>query len=105
MDDLDKLIEAVKGGDKDAFAKYADALFPTSRNGTNQLAKATSAFLGDMNAALALKEALLPGVYFVVTPCLSTVASEELGSFTEKADNPARALLLATLKAHRAQVE
>jgi hypothetical protein len=63
------------------------------------------AFSGSLDAALALHGALLPGWWWDVTVDYA-ISTDPTGrrEFVAGADNPARAWLLATLKAYRAQV-
>lgn len=70
---------------------------------------AFDAFYGSLDAANALHEALLPGVMWQRCPtgqfCLFDTYVEEIGHSFDTAKNPARAWLIAILKAYRAQVD
>lgn len=111
MTDLDKLIEAVEVGDRgDKFWQAVHVIPP--RHITNL----TIARDGSLDAAKALKDALLPmwsahikigadgnPSRAIVEPL--TPMSGNPSSVTEWGGDPARALLLATLKAFRATQE
>jgi hypothetical protein len=97
---LDALIAAVEAGNVGAGLNTA-AVF-----GDNQTAMdAVDAFHGSLDAALALHSALLPGWWWDVTVDYA-ISTDPTGrrEFVAGADNPARAWLLATIKACRAQV-
>lgn len=102
---IDALIEAVRGGDEVAVevhsrkiesdARDRGALFPS-----HDIKKA---FLGSMDTALGLLNQLLPGWWAEIR--ISTRPLARIGSIDAQAEEqdetPARALLLATLKAWR----
>ncbi len=112
--DLGRLIEAVEAGDDLVVATAASDIASAERNigqyfPTYDILKA---FRGDMNAALALLAELLPEWAFsVVGYDYDDGGKDEAnvwpaGYHDEKSalgmsDTPARALLLATLKAYR----
>ena len=105
MTDLDKLIDAVENGTATA-PQIHDAL------GRNAL-HAISAYNGDMNAAKALHEALLPEWEWEIRK----INSPEKTSYvvlkgrrfrdlmTSENQTPARAWLLAILKAYREETQ
>lgn len=106
MTDLEKLIEAVEGGvaPLDAIAKMKLLGLPSVIN--NNLHEVSSAYRGSLDAAKALHEALLPGWGWERSWSGYMIVSR--GSMTWKETNtpdPARAWLLAVLKAYRAQVQ
>lgn len=115
MNDLDKLIKAVEGDP----AAPVEGVFEFATR--DQAQWAAKAYNGDLNAALRLHEALLPGYALerlaLWHGCPATVhiwgTHKERdgkfwhdyrdGRFEANADNPARAWLLAILKALSAQ--
>ena len=127
MTNLDKLIEAVEAGELDipdgaAHLPYVTAFFDRWRAVYSGDAVATdiiawSAYTGSLDAALALKEAVLPNTaIYILSQWPGENAEVELwgthegsdgerwhrfedGKFEAEATTPARALLLATLKA------
>ena len=105
MTDLDRLIAAVRSKEKmDALLASRECLGLHDRR---NLLKAAD---GSLDAALALKEALLPGWKWgahepkpgTFRAYVSRWSALRIMSFTEEAPTPARALLLATLRAYRA---
>jgi hypothetical protein len=97
--DLDRLIEAVEAG-----SFFLMDVLPQNE------VTAYSAFSGDLNAAKALHEALLPGWGWEAgaqssegygAPISSVWLSGRAKAITAGAPNPARAWLLAILKAYR----
>lgn len=113
LDALDRLIAAVKAGEFDgqpfkynAFAKAWEAAFGayTEPNFTGPEA----AYHGSLDAALALHNALFPGWGWLLSASNAKVSpyndTEDVAGSYGMADNPARAWLLAILKAYRAQV-
>lgn len=98
MGDLDKLIAAVEAGAFDAdeerkvpkFNAFADA-FEAALGMKPSYADGWGAYRGSLDAALRLHEALLPGWEW------------HLKSWSGMADTPARAWLLAILRALQAQ--
>ena len=104
MTDLDRLIAAVEAGEKmDALLASRECLGLHDRR---NLLKAAD---GSLDAALALKEALLPGWKWgahepkpgTFRAYVSRWSALRIMPFTEEAPTPARALLLATLRAYR----
>ncbi|UNY40270.1 hypothetical protein KLEP181_gp63 [Paracoccus phage vB_PmaP_KLEP18-1] len=99
---LDKLIEAVGAGEwdyeEDVFKMFSPARGMTVR-----------AYHGDLNAALALHEALLPGWEWDVasSDAAAVFTGSALSGPSELAasSTPARAWLLAILRAYRQQVQ
>lgn len=95
--DLDRLIEAVEAG----FLKMATVIrSPVAQWGSLVLAS----FDGSTAAAVALLEALLPGQVYDVERDVSDVYRASVGqdrTFGRSEHSPARALLLATLRAYR----
>ena len=95
---MDKLIKAVDNGTATA-PQIHDAL------GRNAL-HAISAYNGDMNAAKALHEALLPVFRFRIDDFRAEIWYGHAGPFIgESQVNPARAWLLAILKAYREETQ
>lgn len=101
MSSLDDLIAAVEAGDKWSEAQYA--MFG---NGTDLVYAYQAAFDGSLDAALRLHEALLPGWEWHLGPSNAKVYPYNGSpgkSWSGMADNPARAFLLAILRALKAQ--
>ena len=94
---LDKLIEAVE----------SNAFLLGAIKGKLE-DKAYDAFFGSLDAAKALHEALLPDLLWEITP-LGNVYNRDIEynqlSRAFVTSNPARAWLIAILKAYRAQME
>jgi hypothetical protein len=94
-------VEAVGG--KEAVGYYAARVFNPG------YAHAINAHLGSLDAAKALHEAVLPGWTFVIGPAAVHLwRNEDYGDpfcapYEGKSDNPARAWLLAILRALHAQ--
>lgn len=121
MNDLDKLIEAVEGGGLTAFycGKYGSFLAPYCNGRTVFLTTPLDAYHGSLDAAKALYEALLPGwqknLHFtefadgsgavsIFSPLPDDAGKWDFApKFEAAGDNPARAWLLAILKAYRSQ--
>lgn len=109
MTDLDKLIEAVVAGTATmgSFAK----VFPSeTAYGKTTWGTAHNAFSGSLDAAKALHDALLPGWGYNVKHLThgkprAFVAMHPFSADYVEAETPARAWLLAILKAYRAQVQ
>lgn len=106
MTALDKLIEAVEAGDEDfirsddwinAWQEFWPEPDAMRSNGTASTIVALEAYNGSLDAALALHETLLPGQDW----CISTSASYAGNGFKASSSTPARAWLLAVLKAYR----
>ena len=110
---IDALIAAVEAGDDPnlVLSCLSDAGIILSNRTT-----ALKAFNGSLDAALALHEALLPGWGYAVSPQYAKVIDQVRsgdknlskegflrGKAMQGASNPARAWLLAILKAYRAQ--
>ena len=105
MTDLDRLIEAVEAktwhGDTTSMFDHAEHM------------NAYRAFGGSLDAALSLHKALLPRCKWGIHEPLkglfrayvSTWSALRPMPFTAEAEDPARALLLATLRAYRATQE
>ena len=103
MGDLDDLIKAVEAGDKWSEAQYA-----VFGNGTDLVYAYQAAFDGSLDAALRLHEALLPGSGWVLDTTEAGTDAHvypRLGNevFSGDAITPARAWLLAILRALQAQ--
>lgn len=110
IDDLRKLIEAVEAGDLSATNNSLGVMYSGLGNywPWDWLSKINSAFRGSLDAAIALYEALLPGwvaniwtdgyVDLYETPHSEHVRADVVG-------NPARALLLAVLRAKLMEAE
>lgn len=114
MTALDKLIEAVEAGvlkgtydDLISFDRLCDAAIPQDTRGLN--VHAFEAYEGSLDAALALHEALLPGCYTTLTSVgeatifgnVSTHGTTWAELSDAEAITPARAWLLAILRAYR----
>ena len=110
---LDDLIAAVEMGgngiEQGLYIKSANAFTPESAYGKCTFHEVAQAFYGSLDAANALHEALLPGVMWQRCQtgqfCLFDTYVEEIGHSFDTAKNPARAWLIAILKAYRAQVD
>ena len=104
MTDLKELREAVEAG-----TFLADWLASDSSTPLRKVRTATvySAFSGSLDAAVALVEGVLPGWgWKIESPDEATVYDDEsTGAFRsiDNQENPARALLIATLKALEAK--
>lgn len=107
--DLGRLIEAVEAGDDAAFRRYNRAVFATPAQDMGlQLREDDSyrAYRDSLDAAVALHEVLLPGWWAEISIRGSVhhaEVEEAGGGATACANNmpdPARALLLATLRAY-----
>jgi len=101
---LDKLIAAVEGGkmfqpESDRWREF----FPV--NAVVYGPKIISAFYGSLDAAKALHDALLPGwVYLHISKVMGSCETEVCSGgpwFNGKSADPARAWLIAILKAYR----
>lgn len=105
MSELQRLIEAVERGEAASTLFWCDP-FSSSMNG--EYSCAVNAYYGDLNAAKALHEALLPG-YFVEILWWTTRNDEAIvtvGNVHQGKDKaPARAWLLAILRAVLAEME
>lgn len=104
--DLDRLIEAVEAGDLSAVNNNLGTMYSGLGNywPWDWISKVNSAFRGSLDAAIALCEALLPGWEW---GRLNGRMFVEQGDsvFSARDPNPARALLLATLRAYRSTRE
>lgn len=107
MTDLDRLIEDVEAGNTPSAVRFAAAWPDAGHGGLNAYRAAN----GSLDAAVALKDALLPG-WTWECGTLSQAASVYPPSypgenfddecFSAEDATPARALLLAVLRAYRA---
>lgn len=103
MTDLDKLIDAVEGEDIDSAMPLSDEQFRLLR----VWSYIYNAYNGSLDAAKALHEALLPGWDWGRDPNgynWVSMHTNEIGC-ADNGDTPARAWLLAILKAYRSQVQ
>lgn len=109
MTDLDKLIEAVEAGSIGwyDFPEVCEAIWGDGEDCPNHMETIRAAYQGNLNAAKRLHDVLLPGWMWNVVDDETTVWPKYPGDpkdyqegFCE--DNPARAWLLAVLKALRA---
>ena len=107
MGDLDKLIAAVEAGTaKDFRALLTDSDNPAER--AKRCGWASSAYNGSLDAALRLHEALLPGWDYSIDNVQRVkpfvyVVDDGGPEFHAEAGTPARAFLLAILRALQAQ--
>ena len=104
MGDLARLIEAVEAGT--ATACDFGLMFPLATNFEHT--RAWEAYLGSLDAAKALHDALLPGWDWSVCNVAPDKGAADIGNGTGKlitaiADTPARAWLLAILRALKAK--
>ena len=103
---LRKLIEAVEGGSWDCWDNGKAALKPFD---AGSMSLVVNAYKGSLNAAKALHEALLPGWFPGMSQNIHNgywyawVQTREDRHFSATESDPARAWLLATLKAYEAQ--
>lgn len=98
---LDKLIEALKAGADLKWWEFAPAVGAVA---DKTVANAAEAYHGSLDAALALHEALLPGWSGIVSVgCEASVQEDlfKLPVFNAYSSTPARAWLLAILRAYR----
>ena len=102
MSELDRLIEAVEAGDDDV------NWFPISGHSAAKWGYCQRAYEGSIDAALAMHEALLPGCGWKTQKllCNDYYTADVWGEYaysesTGTALNPARAWLIAVLKAYR----
>lgn len=98
--DLDRLIGAVEAGTLDAYdcGRYGRFIAPYCNGETITLVTPLNAYYGDLNVAVTLLEALLPGWEW--GRMNSRMFVEQGGSVVSaRGSNPARALLLAVLRA------
>lgn len=120
MTDLDRLIAAVEAGklqDQPYFGMpMATACYPRDADGRIvdgsgwSDADVLSAYHGSLDAALRLHEALLPGWDYCIdyvqrTMPLAYVEDNGGPTYSGEADSPARAVLLAILRAVKARGE
>lgn len=113
MTHLHKLIEAVEAGTLDAMqcGQYGSVIAPYCNGCTITFLTLLHAHDGSLDAAKALHEALLPGWEWMIANKRSACVSPSdkmrsegvLGQVGKSEDNPARAWLLAILKAYEAQ--
>lgn len=109
MTDLDKLIEAVVAGTA-TMGNFARVFPSETAYGKTTWGTAHNAFSGSLDAAKWLHDALLPGTdaRLEIRKKPKAWVSERLASTwgdASSAEIPARAWLLAILKAYRAQVQ
>ena len=110
-DDLRKLIEAVEAGDLSAINSSLGVMYSGLGNHWpwDWISKVNSAFRGSVDAAIALCEALLPGWHWNVSA--DGVARVVIPSVLRpplivgRSKHPARALLLAVLRAKLMETE
>lgn len=104
---LDRLIEAVEAGvlGWNGIANTCEV----AGIGLREAQIAASAYHGSLDAAKALHEALLPGLLWEITPrgnCyIRDACYDTISRAVRHTENPARAWLLAVLKALRNQHE
>lgn len=103
---LDKLIEAVEAGtltgdDDLSYPAGAPEMIDTALGMDSVWDTVCLAHDGSLDAALALHEALLPGWDWAREWGYMAVVKKGAGSFSARSDTPARAWLLAVLKAYR----
>lgn len=105
---LDRLIEAVKAGDLTDVNKQLGAMFANDHSlAWDWVSNVNSAFRGSFDAFMALKEALLPDLLWEITPLGNCYIRDKSFSAISHAiypGCPARAGLLALLRAHRARI-
>lgn len=103
MTPLDRLIEAVKRGEwPGGINGVARAVFPYRSASIDDLGLiAAEAFDGSLNAAHALHKAVVPGWTWAVMGHCHALVSNHI-AITADADTPARAWLLAILRAMKA---
>lgn len=105
---LDSLLEKVRAGGDLFPATEADCAFPTGQNGTRQLAKAHLAYMGSLDAAKALHEAVLPGWGWELHDNGACTVFDHEESFlyvVGNSDTPARAMLIAVLEGLKAKMQ
>lgn len=112
MSDLDRLISAVEACQGDAVSIFAKRLSIAARDRGEYwpLHDVEKAFRGSLDAAKALHEALLAGPWSCILTVLPRAGAADLHwqgnmepAFTGISSNPARAWMLAILRAYRAQ--
>ena len=106
------LIEAVEAGTADDFALFYcigyEGLQKALGIYTTRASAGWQAYYGSLDAAKALHEALLPGWEWHLGPSNAKVYpynGSPLKSWSGMSDSPARAWLLAILKAYRSQAQ
>ena len=110
---LDELIEVVEAGDLTDVNRKLGAMFAADHSlAWDWVSNVNSAFRGSLDAAKALHEALLPGWFPGMSQNIHyghwyvwVQAKATLKHFSAEDDSPARAWLIAILKAYRAQME
>ena len=116
MTDLERLIAAVEAGDRHLVCfVVAKAGWPGDPWPDNWLTVVDASFSGSLDAALALFNSLLPGCSASIdTDGTADIFTGEAGNFdgslrcighSDVKDAPARAMLLATLRAYAATQE
>ena len=106
---LDELIKAVGYAaalQPQIYDLAAQAFPPESAYGNCTFHTIGQAFYGSLDAAKALHDALLPGWWYVIDHRMCSVSDMFDGPFfsQDTHDSPARAWLLAVLRAYRAQI-
>lgn len=98
---LDKLIDAVEAGEatEHQFLTWRPGLSGTRK----ESAMMFKAYNGSLDAAKALREALLPGCEVALSNYVSPKWVARCGLYSGSNTTPARAWLIAILKAYRAQ--
>lgn len=108
MTDLDKLIEAVEVGELQSAMFHGACMKGFSRHHRHSVYLALN---GSLDAAKELHDELLPGQHWVIGMSAKTgeatadIAGMDPIEGTVRMADPARAWLLAILKAYRAQVQ
>jgi hypothetical protein len=102
--DLERLIEGVKGNwwpdirDVQNFSRHCEGAIPDDVR--SLWVDAWGAYHGSLDAALRLHEALLPGSWYQISHWpMPNMTLVRVGSFEGRDDIPARAWLLAILRA------
>lgn len=106
---LDTLIAAVESGGNaiqhNIYVKAAHAFTPEDAYGKCTFHDVAQAFYGSLDASKALHEALLPGWGWTVSADGSSVYGDDPKVYDgDDARSPARAWLIAILKAYRAKM-
>ena len=107
LEALQELLVKVKAGKLQRFAPEFERAFYPIRNNMTDVYQSNDAFTGSMDAALSLFEAVLPGWDW----CLSSNGCDVWPEDNPSAlllcihSNPARAMLIATIKALIAKLE
>lgn len=105
--DLDKLIAAVEAGDAEATGDALREIGKADMITLDQYGWAYNAFKGSLDAAKALHDALLPGWFPGLSQNIHSghwyawVQTADVKHFSATEPDPARAWLLAILRAYR----